>query len=180
MYKKKRSKLTDKRLEIKRKLIENKGGACEICGYCKNVASLDFHHVDSSKKHGNIGSIINAHKFCEAEKEAEKCQLLCKNCHMELHNPDLEIEINYDCVSYKSDELKLLNKNCKFCNNYSGGKIFCSSQCAAEDRRKVKDRPSKKELEELIKTTPFTTIGKKYGVSDNAVRKWAKNYKIKV
>lgn len=36
--------------------------------------------------------------------------------------------------------------------------------------------PSKEELSELIKTVPLTTIGKKFGVSDNAVRKWCKFY----
>ena len=30
------------------------------------------------------------------------------------------------------------------------------------------------ELKVLIRTTSFTAIGKKYGVSDNAVRKWCK------
>jgi hypothetical protein len=38
---------------------------------------------------------------------------------------------------------------------------------------------SKADLQQLIDTnTPFTTIGKQYGVSDNAVRKWCKKYNI--
>jgi len=41
--------------------------------------------------------------------------------------------------------------------------------------RKV-DRPTKEELDYLIKNHPMTTIGKMYGVSDNAVRKWIKSY----
>lgn len=32
------------------------------------------------------------------------------------------------------------------------------------------------ELKKLIRTTPFTTIGKKYGVSDNAIRKWCDKF----
>lgn len=42
-------------------------------------------------------------------------------------------------------------------------------------RRKVK-RPSKEELFEMVKTKPFTTIAKEYGVSDGAVSKWCKQY----
>lgn len=34
------------------------------------------------------------------------------------------------------------------------------------------ERPSREELKELIRKLPFTQIAKKYGVSDNAIRKW--------
>ena len=36
------------------------------------------------------------------------------------------------------------------------------------------ERPSREVLKQLIRTTAFTTIGKKYGVSDNTIRKWCK------
>jgi hypothetical protein len=42
------------------------------------------------------------------------------------------------------------------------------------NQRKVKDRPSKEELIIMIKETSLVTVGKKYGVSDNAVKKWLK------
>lgn len=42
--------------------------------------------------------------------------------------------------------------------------------------RKVKIRPTCDELWELIKTIPFTQIGKLYDVSDNAIRGWCKEY----
>lgn len=37
---------------------------------------------------------------------------------------------------------------------------------------------SREELKQLIRTTPFTTIGKLYNVSDNAIRKWCDKYKL--
>lgn len=43
------------------------------------------------------------------------------------------------------------------------------------ERRKV-ERPSKEELVDLIKNYSWTAIGRQFGVSDNAVRKWAKSY----
>lgn len=43
--------------------------------------------------------------------------------------------------------------------------------------RKV-NRPSKEELEILMENNSFCSIGRQYGVSDNAVRKWAKIYKL--
>lgn len=45
--------------------------------------------------------------------------------------------------------------------------------------RKV-DRPSKEVLEKEIESNSWSALGKKYGVSDNAVRKWAKSYGIEV
>ena len=34
------------------------------------------------------------------------------------------------------------------------------------------DRPTREELKNLIRNESFLSIGKKYGVSDNAIRKW--------
>lgn len=44
-------------------------------------------------------------------------------------------------------------------------------------KRKVA-RPSKEELAHMISVNSWTSIGKIFGVSDNAVRKWAKRYGI--
>ena len=38
--------------------------------------------------------------------------------------------------------------------------------------------PTRDELKELIRHKPFTQIGKDFGVSDNAVRKWCKTYEL--
>jgi predicted Zn-ribbon and HTH transcriptional regulator len=44
--------------------------------------------------------------------------------------------------------------------------------------RKVKNRPSKEELEKLVHENPMTKLGEMFGVSDNAVKKWCKQYGI--
>ena len=43
------------------------------------------------------------------------------------------------------------------------------------ESRKV-ERPTKEQLAEDIINLSWTAIGKKYGVSDNATRKWARKY----
>lgn len=43
---------------------------------------------------------------------------------------------------------------------------------------RVVDRPSRKELKEMVRNKSFTFIGNKYGVSDKAVVKWCKYYGI--
>ena len=37
---------------------------------------------------------------------------------------------------------------------------------------------SREELKSLIRTTPFTQIGKKYHVTDNAIKKWCDKYNL--
>ena len=37
---------------------------------------------------------------------------------------------------------------------------------------------TKEELKQLIRTKPFTAIGKQFGVSDNAVRKWCIKFNL--
>lgn len=41
-------------------------------------------------------------------------------------------------------------------------------------KQQITKRPEREELKIMIRTMPFTTIGKKYGVTDNAIRKWCK------
>ena len=47
----------------------------------------------------------------------------------------------------------------------------------AFNQRKV-ERPSKEELSQLLQGSNFSAIGRTYGVSDNAVRKWCKYYRL--
>ena len=44
--------------------------------------------------------------------------------------------------------------------------------------QRVIERPGREELKQLIRITPFTKIGEKFKVSDNAVRKWCKTYNL--
>jgi len=40
--------------------------------------------------------------------------------------------------------------------------------------RKVKNRPSKEQLLKEVEETNYCAVGRKYGVSDSAIRKWLK------
>ena len=46
------------------------------------------------------------------------------------------------------------------------------------NQRKVKDRPSLIQLECEVNELGYVKTGKKYGVSDNSIRKWIKQYKL--
>lgn len=84
-----------------------------------------------------------------------------------------------------SKKLKGYTKERQYCNtcrpikiNPKTGKRYQSKAQIEQHikRRKVKTRPTSDELWELIKTMPFTQVGKLYGVTDNAIRKWCKEY----
>ncbi len=163
----------------KRKLVEMFGGKCQQCGYDKNMSCLDFHHKDPDKKEFDWRK-LRLKKWEDIIKEAKKCICVCKNCHGEIHNP------NDFLVSSTGSDNNLLNieyrelsptGECPYCHKDTYGTKYCSTKCASMDKRKVK-RPSKKILKQLLEASNFSAIGRDYGVSDNAVRKWAKLYML--
>ena len=77
----------------KLELIKMYRGCCKNCGYCKNFAALEFHHVNSDSKSFQLDlRSLSNRKWSVIVEEAEKCILLCSNCHAELHNPDCLME----------------------------------------------------------------------------------------
>ena len=75
-------------------IIQELGGCCIKCGYNKNLAALTFHHMPGNKKLFKLNVRNMSRKsYAEITKEVKKCQLLCANCHTELHNPTLEMHL---------------------------------------------------------------------------------------
>ena len=70
-------------------LMRRKGGRCERCSYDRNGAALAFHHLDPAAKSFPLDIRKCSNSSWEAlAAEAEKCVLLCLNCHAEIHHPD--------------------------------------------------------------------------------------------
>jgi hypothetical protein len=77
----------EERHKRKEFLIKMLGGKCKKCGYNKSPYALSFHHIDPANKNFDLslnGNIL--HRWEEVIEEAKKCELLCLNCHAELHN----------------------------------------------------------------------------------------------
>jgi hypothetical protein len=64
--------------------VQTRGGQCQLCAYRKALRSLDFHHVDDAGKEFGFGGNHNA-PWEAVLKELQKCVLVCKNCHGEIH-----------------------------------------------------------------------------------------------
>lgn len=54
------------------------GGCCEMCGYDRHPAALQFHHLGD--KAFTIGKSMSL-AFSKIVAEVSKCRLLCGNCH---------------------------------------------------------------------------------------------------
>ncbi len=159
--------------------VELFGGKCCNCGYDKNLAALDFHHVDPETKEHNWNE-LSRKPWQEIIVELKKCILVCKNCHAEIHCPHLAKElIDVGCANRSLTQLRFKSVEssgvCPICNAEVYGTTFCTIECARKSQRKVV-RPDKNTLKNEIAMMPFTKLAEKYGVSDNAVRKWAKGY----
>jgi transposase len=72
------------RKKIKERLVDYKGGKCEICGYNKCITALEFHHIEPTKKDFTISN-SSVLSFETCKKEVDKCILVCSNCHREIH-----------------------------------------------------------------------------------------------
>lgn len=78
-------------------LMNSLGGKCKICGYDKNSAALCFHHRNPSIKSFGLSLRECSNRSWEVlEKEASKCDLLCSNCHMEIHHPRLTKKVGVE------------------------------------------------------------------------------------
>jgi transposase len=75
-----------RRRKVKRILVEEAGGACQICGYARCIAALEFHHQDPTEKRFGLSYRGVTRSLVEARAEARKCLLLCANCHAEIES----------------------------------------------------------------------------------------------
>ena len=154
---------------LKNRLVET-GLLQNFCARCKRPPewegeklSLHLDHVDGDRTNNEIGNL----------------RLLCPNCH--------SLTPNYTGKkrkgrSYIDLGVSILRKiNACACGKTIGPTSKCCRKCATNSRQKLTRvrevlLPSKEVLLEMIREKSFVTIGKHFGVSDNAVRKWFRKY----
>jgi hypothetical protein len=71
--------------KVKRILVEEAGGCCAVCGYDRCMVNLHFHHVDPTTKSFTM-SVASGKGLAKLRAEAEKCVLVCANCHGEIES----------------------------------------------------------------------------------------------
>lgn len=80
-----------RRRKLKELSVEYLGGCCQICGYSKSLAALDFHHRDPSQKDFGISAKGATRSFEKIRFELDKCILVCSNCHREIHAGEINL-----------------------------------------------------------------------------------------
>ena len=154
-------------------LKENIEYKCEICGnngvWNEKELTLQLDHKDGDNHNNELSNL----------------RWLCPNCHSQTKTwagkgtnkptPEYLIKNNKNRIKKVSSNNIIISNYCVDCGKeISHGAIRCP-ECHALYSRKV-ERPSAEQLSKELWETNFTQVGKKYGVTDNTVRKWCKAY----
>lgn len=80
----------------------------------------------------------------------------------------------YECMKENDEPIKKIEYNCSKCNtkitkkNKTGMCVWCKSKCPLKEQL----------LEDIKQLKSKVAIGKKYGVTDNTIKKWYRRYSI--
>lgn len=155
--------------ELKYKLLRDglKDYKCEKCGlsmWLDEEIPLELHHIDGNHYNNNFKNLI----------------ILCPNCHALEENRQTKKD-------YIIKDQTIREKQKKYCidcgKEITSDAIRCK-ECYHKSTKGIfiiplEEMPvSREELKKLIRTLPFTQIGKQFGVSDNAIRKWCDKYNL--
>lgn len=167
-------------IKLKLQAIEYKGGKCSKCGYDKCHGALEFHHRDPNEKDFNWHQ-LRKQSIKLRLLELDKCDLVCANCHREVHHDHTLTKLRMKFITEKNASRKINEKLCLFCNEKfkpKESKIkYCSTECFTASRVKI-NWPH--DLPELVEKSSKRAIAKQLGVSDKAVAKRLKNHHLMI
>jgi ribosomal protein S27AE len=159
------------RSSLKRRLLREglKQPICEMCGQGEiwkgRRMSLILDHINGVANDNRI----------------ENLRMVCPNCAATLD-------------THCAKKLRLPARECARCGELfqpnQSKRRYCSSSCgsrwdrshlrgARPDMRKV-ERPPYEQLLAEVQAMGYSAVGRKYGVSDNAIRKWVRAYEAEL
>lgn len=145
--------------------FEHKCQRCNNIKWENELIPLELHHIDGNHKNNNLSNI----------------QLLCPNCHSLTNN-------------FRNKKPKQGNQNCKnYCKSQHEPKkatnsvkprknpakrIKCNPGYSIDSKSHLRKshRPDYQTLTREVEQNGYRATGRKYNVSDNAIRKWIKHY----
>jgi len=109
----------------------------------------------------------------------------CENCSItHWNNVELSLELHHKDENHKNNNIENLSILCPNCHDIEHKKKILENRDKKKDdgrghaklylRKQI--RPSYEILLSEIEESSFLAVGRKYGVSDNTIRKWIKTY----
>ena len=68
----------------KKEWLDQQKTFCNRCGE-SDIVCLDFHHTDPTLKDANLSIAVSHWSIKRLQKEIDKCEIICSNCHRKLH-----------------------------------------------------------------------------------------------
>jgi len=177
------SRSVARRRILQEKLLEYK---CQICGM-----EPVWNGVELSLTLDHINGVNNDHRL-------ENLRFICPNCDRQLStfagkNVDKSKHIipTKNSINLQKEKTKKLYKKItkpkKICAHKdcdielkSNNKTGCCFKHLGEEKEKNKPYDNIQEVLDNVKLYGYTATGKRYGVSDNSIRKWLKKYKVEL
>lgn len=156
------------RKRTRRRLIDLHGGKCKRCGWHGHTAGFDFHHL-YDKDSGISQMLSSPRSWALIVAEAEKCELLCAICHRLEHAGR-----DYDLLLDGPLEKEICRQICLDCNTQISCRGNRCGKCSRIATTKGAWPLTVEEILRDVKTLGWSATGRRYGVSDNAVRKRVK------
>jgi len=172
---------------LKLKINKTTNKIIKKCINCETIIKKESERCmkcyKDAKKEGNhekqLDNITNMKKCPDCDKYISKKSLRCRLCHYALMKSKSDVsskqQIKGECIDCNT---KIVNRaiRCTSCSNRiieNANKSILKDIITIDSKTK---RPSYNQLVEDKTTLSMIQIGKKYGVSDNTIRKWLKKY----
>jgi hypothetical protein len=136
---------------------------CEMCGQ------------DEEWRGGHMSLILDHVNGIHDDNRLENLRIICPNCNatLDTHCGRKNRSGPRDCL-YCGQEFHPGNSRQQYCSKRCGVRNP-GPRDPHPEHRKV-ERPPYDELIAEVKATNYSAVARKYGVSDNAVRKWVRAY----
>jgi hypothetical protein len=153
----------------------------------KNWNGFVYEHIYVAEKYSgrkiSSNEVVHHLDGDRFNNRSENLLIIDKGQHVKLHNWLSSGASGIERLRKNGeDSLKAKFKYPQFCVNCGltlQGKQtkYCSESCVNVGSRKV-ERPNIDMLKKDLNSMSLLSIGKKYGVSDNTIRKWMKRYNL--